>query len=224
MKKEEYLNVVTKQIHYIFDRKHIEAELKEHVEDSIEELMEEGLPYVEAETQAVLQMGDPVETGKLLNKEHHPVIGYIYAASNVLLIVMGIYFTFMILAPICGLIESANPVIAENSIEIYPINKEINIPTNRILIDNICLHEDGRYILTYRSWRKLSYSRAGWSVQGVAILNSDGERIHAGSTASGTMLTELNRIDFDWPEDGILILQFVDGQTCRLNLKEYLHE
>ena len=53
MKKQEYLDIVTRQVRYIFDREFIEAELKEHLEDSIQDLMEDGFSYEEAEEQAV---------------------------------------------------------------------------------------------------------------------------------------------------------------------------
>lgn len=224
MKKEEYLNIVTKQIRYIFDRKYIEAELKDHLEDSIQELMEEGCTNEEAEAQAVFQMGDPVETGRMLNKEHHPVIGYFYAVSNVLLILAGIYFILVNGMLLWGLIETANPIVAKNSVGVYSVNKEVKIPTHRISIDNICLCEDGTYILTSRNWRENTYSHAQWSTKCFNILGTDGEQIERECARSDSGLSGWYKMSFDRPEDDILILEFKDGQTCRLDMKEYLHE
>ena len=85
MKKEEFLRTVRKQIHFVFDRDDVENELNQHLSDSIEDLMEEGLAVEEAEYLAVEQMGNPVEVGKLLNQEHNPLLGYLWAASRVLL-------------------------------------------------------------------------------------------------------------------------------------------
>jgi hypothetical protein len=224
MKSQEYLDIVTKQVRYIFDREYIEAELKEHLEDSIHDLMEEGLSYEEAEEQAVLQMGNPIETGKMLNKEHHPVMGYLYALSNVLIVVLGIYFVLTIGIVMWGLMENANPIIERNCIASYPINLEVKIPTHRVKIDNICLLEDGRYSLTSCSWKRFSYSRAGWSISAFKILDTDGEWIEGGSGGSFGGITQHESQGFKWPDNDIIVLEFKDGQRYQLNLKEYVHE
>lgn len=224
MKGQEYLDIVTKQVHYIFDREYIEAELKQHLEDSILDLMEEGFSHEEAEEQAVLQMGDPIETGKMLNKEHHPVIGYLYALSNVLVITLGIYFILTIGIVMWGVIENANPIVDRNCIASYPVNLEVTIPTHRVKIDNICLFEDGRYSLTSRSWKRFSYTRAGWSISVFEILNTEGERIEGGSGGSVGGITQQESQGFKWPDNDIIVLEFKDGQRYQLNLKEYVHE
>ena len=86
MNRQEYINQVRKEVHFVFDREAIENELQHHLEDSICDLMEEGISREEAEAQAVAQMGDPVEVGKQLNEEHHPVLGYMWMLSSILLI------------------------------------------------------------------------------------------------------------------------------------------
>ena len=224
MKSQEYLDIVTKQVRYIFDREYIEAELKEHLEDSIQDLMEEGLSRDEAEEQAILQMGDPVETGKLLNKEHHPLIGYLYAASNVCLVLMGLYFVLTIGTLIWGLLENATPIVERNSKGTYPVNLEFEIPTHRVKVDNICQLDDGTYTLTSRAWRKFSYSRAGWSINAFTINNTDGERIERGGGGSVSGLAQNDSQHFEWPDDDIIVLEFRDGQKYELNLKEYVYE
>lgn len=224
MKKQEYLDIVTKQVRYIFDREYIEAELKEHIEDSILDLMEEGLSHEEAEEQAVIQMGDPVETGRLLNKEHHPLIGYLYAVSNVCIVLAGLYFILTIGALMWGLIENATPAVERNSVAKYPLNLEMEIPTHKVKIDYICQLEDGSYSITSRSWRKFSYSRAGWSVHPFDILNTEGERLERGGGGSFGGMTQNESLLFEWPENNIIILKFVDGQVVQLDLKEYVYE
>ena len=85
MKKVEFLSIVRKQIRFVFDRDKIENELKQHLEDSIEDLIEEGVSWQDAELIAVEQMGNPKEVGQLLNKEHNPILGYLWAISRVAL-------------------------------------------------------------------------------------------------------------------------------------------
>ena len=57
MKKDEFLSIVRKQIHFVFDRDRIEDELKQHLADSIENLIGEGFSWQDAERIAVEQMG-----------------------------------------------------------------------------------------------------------------------------------------------------------------------
>ena len=224
MKKQEYLDIVTKQVRYIFDRESIEAEIKEHLEDSIQDLMEDGLSYEEAEEQAVLQMGDPIETGKLLNKEHHPLIGYLYAISMVCVVVVG--FNFVITAGIMmwGLIEGVTPGVEENSIATYPIHLEVEMPTHKVKVDNICKIDEGSYSITSRAWRKFSYSRAGWTIDAFKIYNRAGDWIEVGGSKSVSGITQNMSQEFKWPDDDIIVLEFRDGQKYQIDLKEYVYE
>ncbi len=90
MNRQDFLRLVSKEIHFIFDRKSIEKELNEHLEDSIADLREEGLSKEDAERQAIAQMGEPEEIGKLLNQEHHPILGYVWMISRVMVIAVAI--------------------------------------------------------------------------------------------------------------------------------------
>lgn len=49
MKREEFLQLITKQIQYVFDRKDIEEELNQHIEDSISDMVDDGIQYLDAE-------------------------------------------------------------------------------------------------------------------------------------------------------------------------------
>ena len=68
MNKQEFLESIRKQIHFVFDRDSIEQEYSAHIEDSVLDLMEDGYSKEEAEKIAIEQMGDPIEIGKALNE------------------------------------------------------------------------------------------------------------------------------------------------------------
>ena len=106
MKKQEFLSIVRKQIRYVFVRDAIEEELKQHLNDSMEALIEEGLPWQEAEEEAVRQMGDPVEVGVMLNKEHKPLLGYLLAMSRIILFLLIISILFFTTSGIDKLVVS----------------------------------------------------------------------------------------------------------------------
>ena len=73
MQINEFLNSVCEQIKYKPIRNTIAEELKDHIEDKKEELIEMGQNEEEAEKDAVEQMGDAEIIGKELNKVHRHV-------------------------------------------------------------------------------------------------------------------------------------------------------
>ena len=72
MKMNEYLSQVTDQIRCQKVHKAVRAELQAHLEDQAEAYESEGLSADEAMEKAVLEMGDPVETGVSLDRIHRP--------------------------------------------------------------------------------------------------------------------------------------------------------
>lgn len=225
MNRQEYINQVRKEVHFVFDREVIENELQNHLEDSICDLMEEGISREEAEAQAVAQMGDPVEVGKQLNKEHHPVLGYMWMLSNILLIVILPFSALAIGSGLWGSFQMLTPAKVEASVEMYPIKIDFEIPTHRVKLDNICVDDYGQYRLTYRAWRKLSYSRAGWSSDLFYLENDSGSYLSTGVMESNNLLGCYGAKDFEWPEDGILRLKLKGtDEIIEIDLEEYCDE
>ena len=68
MKMNEYLSQVTDQIRCQKVHKAVRAELQAHLEDQAEAYESEGMSADEAMEKAVLEMGDPVETGVSLDR------------------------------------------------------------------------------------------------------------------------------------------------------------
>ncbi|MBQ8803945.1 MAG: hypothetical protein IJZ53_09940 [Tyzzerella sp.] len=224
MNRKEYLRIVRKQIHFIFDRDSIESELNQHLQDSVADLMEDGLSEEEAELQAVAQMGNPVEVGKLLNQEHHPLLGYLWIASMVILLLL-VYPAFILITGFgYSIINLAIPTVHDTVVETYPIGIEMELPTHSVKIDNITLNEEGRYYLTYRSRTKLDYSRAGWSSSLFYLEDSAGESIMGGEYSSQGFGVSNGGKEFMWPEDDLLIVVGMDGEKFEINLKEYCDE
>lgn len=76
MSMEEYLDRLTEQIRYKKARGAIRREVEGHLADQIEAYLEEGLEEEEAKAKAVLEMGDPVETGEELDRIHRPKMAW----------------------------------------------------------------------------------------------------------------------------------------------------
>lgn len=224
MNRQEYVKRVRKEIHYVFDRDVVERELNQHIEDSMADLHEEGLSWEEAEQQAVAQMGDAKEVGKLLNKEHKPLLGYLWMLSNVLLIIVAIPTLFTILVAGWGFGKMITPTVLENSAKVYPLAIELELPTHKVVFDNICVNDAGEYCITYRAWTKYSYSRAGWFSDFFYLENSAGEYMSGGGYASTAFIGRQGYTDFERPEDDILNLVCMNGETIVIDLKEYCDE
>lgn len=74
--KESYLNAVKSQIRWNRAKEVVSEELEQHIEDQKRFFMENGMDEEESERKAVLEMGDPVDTGMQLDRIHRPKIAW----------------------------------------------------------------------------------------------------------------------------------------------------
>lgn len=86
--KISWLDSAVSEIKYVPDRKAVEKELSDHIEDKTEALIAAGIPKTIAGKRAIEAMGDPVEIGKALNKAHSPFLGRLYSITKFLAVVL----------------------------------------------------------------------------------------------------------------------------------------
>ena len=96
MQINEFLNSVCEQIKYKPIRSTIAEELKNHIEDKKEELIEMGQNEKEAEKKAVEQMGDAKIIGKELNKVHRPRLDWKLLLIILILLAFGFLVSYII--------------------------------------------------------------------------------------------------------------------------------
>ena len=96
MQINEFLNSVCEQIKYKPIRNTIAEELKDHIEDKKEELIEMGQNEEEAEKNAVEQMGDAEIIGKELNKVHRPRLDWKLLIILAVLLIFGFVISYII--------------------------------------------------------------------------------------------------------------------------------
>lgn len=94
MQIKEFLNSVCEQIKYKPIRKSISEELEDHIEESKENYMQEGLEEKEAEEKAINQMGDAEEIGKRLNKIHKPKLDWKLVIITLIMMCFGFLIAF----------------------------------------------------------------------------------------------------------------------------------
>ena len=226
MNKREYLQIVTKQIRFRFDRNAIETELNQHLNDSMEDLMAEGFCKEDAERIAVEQMGDPVETGKALNQEHHPVIGYLWLISKIALTILAIPAAWFAFLGIWSGVEILFPVHYDETAVVCPLDIEHEVSTLYLKLDDIVRNERGDYFISYRARLKYNYSRAlNLSSYIFEIEDSTGESNgSAGRSSIGAFGTAKGAQSFIWPEDNLIYIVDRDGDRIEINLEEYWNE
>lgn len=76
MQIKEFLNNVCEQIKYKPIRNEISEELENHIKETKENYMQEGMNEEESEEKAIKQMGKAEEIGKKLNKIHKPKMNW----------------------------------------------------------------------------------------------------------------------------------------------------
>lgn len=86
----DYLNEVSRQIRCKKAVPMLEKELQAHMEDQRDDYLAQGISEDEAQRLAIQQMGDPVETGKKLDKVHKPGMDWVLLAMIIGLSVFGI--------------------------------------------------------------------------------------------------------------------------------------
>jgi hypothetical protein len=83
---DNFLYKVCRYIKYKGAHAGISHELKNHIEDRIQDYLDSGHNEDTATKMAVAAMGDPVELGKNLNKLHRPYLGWALRIVNTLII------------------------------------------------------------------------------------------------------------------------------------------
>lgn len=86
----EWLEIATRSIRFVPDRKAVRAELYAHLEDKTFDLMRifPDLTEKEALAMALDRMGDPEEIGAELGKIHRPWLGYLWKLSQMLVVAL----------------------------------------------------------------------------------------------------------------------------------------
>ena len=221
MNKEEYLKVVRKEIKYIFDRDAIEKELNEHIQDSILDLMSEGYSYEDAKIQAVSQMGDPKELGKQLNKEHHPLIGYLYSFTQViiyLMIVPLLISSLSVLHNISGIMFEHK---TDDYFNIIELDYKVEMAGHTFILDNVCIDKYYEATLNYRTFTNFFYSRSNWSVDIDPVYDLDDRFIDTSGYSSPGLFGRWCQISFELPYNEIFKIVLPDGQIITIDLGDY---
>ena len=94
-KSNKYLDQIMFYIKFNYDKENIRLELKSHIVEKIDYYVLQGFDLEMAEQLSIEDMGDAKEIGIALNKQHHPLLGWIWVITNtmlILIIIWNIYY------------------------------------------------------------------------------------------------------------------------------------
>lgn len=96
MSKKRYMELLLEQIRNKRAKELVAHEITSHIEDQEEAYRAQGLTAYDAERRAVLDMGDPVETGVSLDAVHKPKMSWSMVILTVMISLLGVFTIGMI--------------------------------------------------------------------------------------------------------------------------------
>jgi len=164
----EFINTITKQIRFPFDRKSIAVELEDHLSELEVYFYEKTQNHQEAQRLAILEMGDPKAIGKALNQVHKPIWGWLWLISKTLCLVLSVVLIGLSTHRVYDAYQSSRaPGIQTLSDQFYlsslgnnPNHVELSgrflslgtfkLDHQTLIFDEILLHSDGTMVILYR--------------------------------------------------------------------------
>lgn len=178
-KSEEFLISVLSYVKFSFDHKAIKGELQDHLIDKIEAYIEQGYGEEKAEQMAISDMGEAQEIGLELNREHNPIVGWLWRVSHivvVIFIIMNLYFVGLPMVISVGntLINYNNAANIPKSNIVYNIqvNQKVKIDDTVIDFTNIILEKNGDMNIFYRYY-DTSLWGLGWSLGDIGVITDN---------------------------------------------------
>lgn len=102
MSKKRYMELLLEQIRNKRAKELVSREIESHIEDQKEDYLAQGFTDYDAERRAVLDMGDPVETGVSLDAVHRPEMSWSMVILTAVISMIGFLFIAVLCQEISG--------------------------------------------------------------------------------------------------------------------------
>jgi len=218
---EAYLDKVTSFVRFAYDRPGIREEMRGHLEDRMEDFMEAGMEREEAQCRALEVMGDAKEIGEALDKEHSPLLGWIWRVIHWAVIAAAV----LLLPTVFNFVLGAVYSIADGVQGYHCISEDIagelvyahepdvrgRIDNVNIVIDEVRRYEDGTVQVCYRTWHNPLDGTQDWSFGfGQSFYDENRDQVfYGGGGSSGGLVSRHTQRLNDFPQDSqILIIDY----------------
>lgn len=197
--KEQFLEEVLSYIKLPFDRNNIYEELNAHIEDSIEDFIEEGYSNKEATIRAVENMGNAEDVGRELNQIHKPLLGWIWKTSQIIVAITGILSVLFVISLVFKTINYSNPLknINENDIVYHlKVNEKATIDNFTIKITDLLYETDGTMHICFITYQNPFYL-SGWSFSNIGTITDDSANEYYGGIGSIDCIISFNDLEIE---------------------------
>ncbi len=171
--REEFLGKVLHQIRFPFDRASIRSELSDHISERVDHYLELGYDQEDAEQAAVSDMGDPTQIGIELNKEHSPLLGWLWKASGLLLgtvIVLNVLFVVPLIGMSLFSHYTANTIESEIVYEVS-VDETVRLDDRVIHFSKVIFDTGGNLHIFYQHYDVRF--RSGWSFGNIGTITDN---------------------------------------------------
>lgn len=190
-KKDLYLDKIISYIKFPFDREDIREEINNHILDKLDYYEGKGYEKDQAEEMAINAMGDAEEIGKQLNKEHNPIIGWIWKITNyiITLALISNILVLILWLPSFLLVSNSRGIPRKEILWKQTINERVEIDDRVIKFKDLIYDKSGNLYIGYSYYDKRLWGRA-WSFNLLWDIRDDlgGEyRSGSGHESGGTI-------------------------------------
>jgi len=208
--KEEFLREVLSHIRFSLDREDIRYELESHILDKKDDYIAEGYDPKEAEQMAVADMGDPVEIGVELNKQHNPIIGWLWMITNAMVVLFVVWHIFVLGSQLLRLLfqeNLLNDIPKENIVYQIDVDEKVKIDDTVIHFTHVVYEKNGDLNIFFKHYDTRLWG-TGWSLAGIGTIedNLGNEYFEGGSYASGGIISNCRRIVRNFSEEADMLI------------------
>jgi hypothetical protein len=186
-KSEAYLKDILSYVKFPFDRADIKSELENHISDKIDYYTEQGYNMEEAEQLSITDMGDAKEIGIELNKQHNPILGWLWKITNIMVVLFALLSIFYIGVPFVHSLFNRNPIKdipKSNIVYKIDIDKEVKVDDMIIHFTNVVYEKNGDMNIFYEYYDTKLWGM-GWSLSSIGeVTDNLGNRYFEGAGGS----------------------------------------
>lgn len=209
-KKDKFLKEVLSCVKFPFDRDNIKSELDSHIVEKIDHYIAQGYDNETAEQLSINDMGDAKEIGTALNKQHNPILGYIWMLTNLVIIFIVIVNIYNVGLPLLFSLfsNSIDNIPTSNIVYAIDVNEKVKLDDTVIHFTNIVYEQNGDMNIFYKYYDTKLWG-TGWSETDIgAITDNLGNIYDTGSgQSSGGIVTKsvITVGDFSSEADTLII-------------------
>ncbi len=222
-RKDKFLKDVLSYIKFPFDRNDIKSELENHIADRMDYYISQGHDVNAAEELSIRDMGDAREIGLALNREHNPILGWLWKITNVIVILFGIWNAYFIGNILIGSIFIDDPIddIPKSSIVyIIDVNQRVQLDDTIMNFTKVVYDQNGNLHIAYEYYSTKLWG-TGWSSAGIGKVmdNLGNEYIAASGTGSGGLKSKYMHSVKDFSKDADTLILSYDYYNRKYKLE-----